>query len=103
MSCKELAYLEVMCVVHHCGKAMRRSKCFVSAISSDDIGTIWYPAIEAVQAMECCLAAAAHQVKEVHIGLGGLHVFEHQLHRLDLIHVVHKLAQDAGFLQNFGR
>ena len=48
------------------------------------------------------LAAATHQVEEVHIGLGGLHIFEHQLHRLDLIHVVHELAQDAGFLQYFG-
>ncbi len=49
------------------------------------------------------LAAAAHQVKEVHIGFGGLHVFEEQLHGFDLVHVVDELAQNSGFLQNFGR
>src|SRR5659263_29219 len=48
------------------------------------------------------LTAPAHQVEELAVGLGGAHLLEHHLHRFNLIHVVEKLAQDSGFLQNIG-
>jgi len=41
------------------------------------------------------LPTSTHHVKELHIRLGGLHVLQHQFHRLDLVHVVHELTQDA--------
>ncbi len=44
----------------------------------------------------------AHHVEELDVALGRLHVLEHELHRLDLVHVVHELAQDAGLLQDLG-
>ena len=31
--------------------------------------------------------------------LGGFHVFKHELHRLDFVHVVHELAQNPRLLQ----
>ncbi len=48
------------------------------------------------------LATSAHHVEEFAVCLGGPHLFEHHLHGFDLIHVVQKLTQDAGFLQNLG-
>src|SRR5471030_3005612 len=45
-------------------------------------------------------AAPAHHVEEVQVRLAGLHLVEHELHRLDLVHRVEQLAQDPRLLQD---
>ena len=47
------------------------------------------------------LAAATHHVEELMVVLGRSHVFQHEFHGLDFVHVVHQLTQDARFLKDF--
>jgi hypothetical protein len=47
------------------------------------------------------LATSTHHVEKFAIGLGGFHLLQNHFHRLDLVHVVQELAQNAGLLQNF--
>src|ERR1700712_5035262 len=44
--------------------------------------------------------APTHHVEEVMVVLGGLHLLENELHRLDLVHRIEKLAQNPGLLQD---
>ena len=39
------------------------------------------------------LTASSHQVEELVVIFGRLHILEHQFHRFDFVHVVHKLSQ----------
>src|SRR4051812_21850550 len=41
-----------------------------------------------------------HHVEEVQVGLARLHLVEHELHRLDLVHRIEQLAQDPGLLEH---
>ena len=48
-------------------------------------------------------ATSSHHVEELVVVLGRFHVFQHEFHRLDLVHVVHELAQNSRLLQNLWR
>ena len=47
-------------------------------------------------------SALFHRVEEFGVVLGRAHLVEHELERLDLVHVVEELAQDPHFLQDGG-
>src|ERR1700712_480588 len=49
---------------------------------------------------ELHLAPSSHHVEKVQVGLAGLHLLEHELHRLDLVHRIEQLAQDPRLLQD---
>src|SRR5659263_664070 len=47
------------------------------------------------------LPSPAHHVEKFMVVFGRSHVFQHEFHGLDFVHVVHQLTQDTRFLKNF--
>jgi hypothetical protein len=43
----------------------------------------------------------SHQIEEIDVGFGGLHVLQHQFHGFNFIEVVNKLSQYTGLLEDF--